>query len=112
MSFKNQRDIVVIDAGAVVGDPDGLRTALFQYNPDIGRPGVNGVFQQFLDDGSRPLYDFSGGNLIGDVFGQNNDALGQYLFLLINSVILILHKNKIRNHDYRTVIGGLNIFLS
>ena len=37
-------------------------------------PGVERVFEQFLDDGGRPLHHLAGRDLVGDLVGENADA--------------------------------------
>ena len=49
---------------AVVDDPDQASAAVFDLDRDVGRAGIDGVFDQFLDDGSGPFDDFAGGDAI------------------------------------------------
>ena len=54
------------DAGAVVLDSDGSRAALFDGHRDLRGAHVDGVFDQFLDDGGGSFDDLTGGDLRGD----------------------------------------------
>ena len=60
-------DLVGGDAGAVVLDPDGSGAALLDGDRDLVGVGVEGIFDEFLDDGGRSFDDFTGGDLGGDV---------------------------------------------
>jgi hypothetical protein len=36
--------------------------------------GIERIFQQFLGNRGRALHDFAGGDLVGNVFGENVDS--------------------------------------
>jgi hypothetical protein len=42
---------------------------------DLGGSGVEGVFEELLEDGGGALDDFAGRDLVGDVLGQEADAV-------------------------------------
>jgi hypothetical protein len=48
--------------------------ARLDLDPDTLGARVQGVFQQFLHHGSRPVNHFAGGDLVGDLVGKNADA--------------------------------------
>jgi len=54
-----------MDTMTVVPDPDQVFTPLDDIHHDLYRPGIETVFNEFLDDGCRALDDFTGGDLIG-----------------------------------------------
>ena len=64
---KGQRQIVGVDAAAVVDDANQFDAALLDFDIDARAAGVNGVFEQFLDDAGRPLDDLASGDLGDDV---------------------------------------------
>ena len=61
-------------AVAVVGDADELAAAGFDLDADAGGAGVERVFEQLFDDGGGAVDDFAGGDLVGDLVGQDADA--------------------------------------
>ena len=63
-----QQRVVLIHAAAVVGDGDGLEPGLFDADGDLVGAGVDGVFDELLDDGGGAFDDLAGGDLIADVF--------------------------------------------
>ena len=67
-----------LHADAVVLDPDQLLAAVLDGDGDARRLGVDGVLDQLLDDRGRPLDDFAGGDLVGQVVGQLADAAHAY----------------------------------
>ena len=42
---------------------------------DVGGTGIDGVFQEFLDDRGRALHHLTGGNLVGHGIGQKFDDI-------------------------------------
>jgi len=54
---------------AVVSYQDASSAAGGDVHRDIACPGIEGVFNQFLDDGGRSLDDLTGGDLVGEYFG-------------------------------------------
>ena len=59
-----QRQFIRLDATAVIDNADERDAPLFKVNINPRGSGVEGVFQEFLDDACRPLNDFAGGNSI------------------------------------------------
>lgn len=51
----------------VVRNADKIRSTVFNFNDDIGRAGIERIFDQFLDHGRWALDDLSCGDLIGDM---------------------------------------------
>ena len=56
------------DAAAVVDDLDQLDTATTDRHPDPGGAGIDGVFDQLLDDRNRALDHLPGGDLADGSF--------------------------------------------
>jgi hypothetical protein len=63
---ERQRQVVGVDAAAVIDDADQVGTALLDIDIDARAAGVNGVLQQFLDDAGRPFDDLARGDLVDD----------------------------------------------
>ncbi len=61
-------------AVAVVGDADELAAAGFDLDADAGGSGVEGVFEEFFDDGGGALDDLAGGDLVRHEVGEDADA--------------------------------------
>ncbi len=78
MAFQGQREFVLGDAGAVVGDPDAPHAALFELHVDGRRAGVHGVFEHFLEHRGGPFDDLAGGDLIDEVVGEEVDRHGGF----------------------------------
>ena len=62
--LDGQTRILRIHPLAIVIDPDQLLATQFDDDRQPPRTRVDGVLDQLLDDGGRPLDDFAGGNLI------------------------------------------------
>ena len=67
VALDGQPRIVGLHPLAVVLDADLLLAAELDVNDDAPRAGVDGVLDQLLHDRRRPLDDFAGGNLVGEV---------------------------------------------
>ena len=74
VALEGEQGVVADHAAAVVGDADELAAAGFDLDADAGRAGVERVLQQLLDDRGRPVDDLAGGDLVGDLVGENADA--------------------------------------
>ncbi len=61
------------DTVAVVGDPDEFDAALFEFDGDAGRPCVDGVVDEFLDDGGGAFDDLARRDLVGDQRREDAD---------------------------------------
>ena len=60
---------------AVVPDGDEPLPAVEELDADLGRPGVEGVLDELLDDGDRPFDDLAGGDLPGELGRQDANSL-------------------------------------
>ena len=67
MALDREAQLLGIHAVTIIGDLDQGATAILQRHIDAPRPGIDGVFHQFLDRGSRPLDDLAGGDAVDDV---------------------------------------------
>ena len=74
VAFEGQQRVVAQHAAAIVHDADQPAAAGFDFHPQIGRAGIQRVFEQFLDDRCRPFHHFARGDLVGDLVGKNADA--------------------------------------
>ena len=72
--LKCERDLVGGDAAAVVGYADGGEPAVPDIDLDGRRARVEGVLDEFLDDGRRALDDLAGGDARGDGGRQRSDG--------------------------------------
>ena len=73
---EGQFQLVGSDTATVVGNADFGDAALAYRHSDAGCPGVQRVFDQFLDYRGRPLHHLAGGDLSGDVGRQLVDGHG------------------------------------
>ena len=73
LRIDGQRQIFRRHAVAIVGDADPPPPATIGENVDPARPGVDGVFHQFLDHARRPLDHLAGGDAVDDLFGKLAD---------------------------------------
>jgi hypothetical protein len=67
---QRQFDLVLIDALAIVPDTHQLLATGYDVNLNGLRARVETVFDQLLDDRSRPLNDLAGGNLINQMIWE------------------------------------------
>ncbi len=67
MTLERQPRVLRLHPLAVVLDAQQPLAAKLHRHDDPRRPGVDGVLEQFLDDRRRPLDDFAGRYLIGEV---------------------------------------------
>ena len=74
MAFKGKEGVVADHAVAVVGDADEFAAACFYFNANAGGPGVDGVFEELLDDGGRTFDDFACGDLVRHEVREDADA--------------------------------------
>ena len=63
---EGERQVVGMDAAAVIDDADQLGAALLDLDVDARAAGVDAVFQQLLDDAGGPFDDLAGGDLGDD----------------------------------------------
>ena len=74
MAFDCQPRVFRLHPFPVVLDPHLFLATKFDPNGDPAGAGVNGVLDEFLDDGGRPLDDFASGNLVGELWRQADDS--------------------------------------
>ena len=75
MAFEGQQRIVPAHAGAVVGDANQAASARLNFHGDAAGPGVERVFDEFLDHARGTIDHFAGGDLVGDLFRQEANAV-------------------------------------
>ncbi len=74
MALEGQKSIVAIHAVAVVGDANQLPAAGFNIHPNAIRAGIERILEQLLHHRRRAVDDLAGGDLVGDLIGENTDA--------------------------------------
>ncbi len=74
MAFDRELQIRPAHAAPIVGDGNQALTAFFDGDVDAGGAGVDGVFQQLLDGGSRALDHLARGDAIDQRFRQAADG--------------------------------------
>ena len=75
VAFQTEQRVVPAHAGAVVGHPDEAASAGLDFDGDARGLGVERVFNEFLHDTGRALDHLAGGDLIGDLLGEQADAV-------------------------------------
>ena len=75
MAFEAEQRVVAAHAGAVVGHADEAAPTGLDFDGNARGPGVERVFNQLLHDTGRALNHFAGGDLIGDLLGEQADAV-------------------------------------
>ena len=73
MARDRERQVLALDAGAVVGDADALDAAAGEVDVDLRRARVERVLEQLLQRRRRPLDDLAGGDLVDQQVGQRAD---------------------------------------
>ena len=71
-----ERQVLALDAGAVVGDADALDAAAGEIDVDLRRARVERVLEQLLQRRRRPLDHLAGGDLVDQQVGQRADRAG------------------------------------
>ncbi|EEG24102.1 hypothetical protein EIKCOROL_01183 [Eikenella corrodens ATCC 23834] len=71
---EGEREVVGVDAAAVIGHADEADAAAGQLNLDAGGAGINTVFDDFFERGSGAFHHFAGGDLVHEVVGQGMDT--------------------------------------
>ncbi len=74
VALEGEECVVLDHAVAVVGDADELAAAGFDLDADAGGSGVEGVFEEFFDDGGGAFDDFAGGDLVRHDVGEDANA--------------------------------------
>ena len=74
VALEAEQRVVADHAVSVIGDAEELAAAGFDVDADAGRAGVDGVFEELFDDGGGALDDLAGGDLVGDLIGEDADT--------------------------------------
>jgi hypothetical protein len=74
VAFEGKESVVADHAATVVSDADKAAATGFDFDADVSSSGIEGVLQEFFDDGGGTVDDFAGGDLVGDLVGENSDA--------------------------------------
>jgi hypothetical protein len=67
VSCECQLEFICRDAGAVVGDTDKLQSTVRQIDANLSGPGIDAVFDEFLNHGCWALHDFTRGDFGSDL---------------------------------------------
>jgi len=73
MSADCQYQVVLAHAFAVIGNAHERLPTGSGHDLDVPRSGINGIFNQFLDDAGGPLDYFAGRNLVDHLFAKLPD---------------------------------------
>ena len=76
MTGQCQGQVFPGNAHAVIPHPHALYAPLLRIHVHLARAGVQAVFHQLLDDGSRALHHLAGGDLVYELGRQGVDAAG------------------------------------
>ena len=71
---QRQRQLVAIDADAVIGDPDQAYATLFDLDIDPAGTGIEAVFDQLLDYGGGSFDHLAGSDLADQKVRQEMDG--------------------------------------
>jgi hypothetical protein len=71
---EGQGQIVGVDAAAVIDDLDEVAATVPDFDIDASAAGIDGVFQQFLDDAGGSFDDFAGDDLVDERMGADASA--------------------------------------
>ena len=63
---NGQRQVVFLDAIAVIPHPDQFDAALFHFHIQAPGTGIQAVFQQFFYDRGGTFHHFTSGDLVGE----------------------------------------------
>mgnify|MGYP007106197413 CR=1 FL=1 len=77
VAFDGEEGVVAVHAAAVVGDAEEFLAAVDGFDFDVGGPGVDGVFDEFLEGGGGALDDFAGRDLVDHMVGEDADRRGR-----------------------------------
>ena len=70
VAFETEQHVVAVHARAVVGHAQQPAAAALHLDIDAGGAGVQAVFDQFLDHRGGTLHHLAGGDLVGELFGE------------------------------------------
>ena len=71
---QRQRQILGMDAAAIVAHPNQLDAAAGQLHFNAVGTGIQTVFHDFLQRAGRPLHHLAGGDLVDQVVGQGGNT--------------------------------------
>jgi hypothetical protein len=74
---ERERQVLALDAGAVVGHADPLDATAGNVDVDLRRAGIERVLEQFLERRRRPLDDLARGDLVDQQVGELADRAHQ-----------------------------------
>ncbi len=74
MALKCQTRIHFIHAHPIIRDHNLFGPALHNFNRNMSRHSIDGVFQKLLYHGRGPFNDLAGGNLVDNGIGQDADG--------------------------------------
>ncbi len=74
VALERQDRVLSGHSAAVVRDPDEAAPGLAYLHLDARRPGVDGVLHEFFDDGGRPLDHLARGDLVHQVFVEDDNS--------------------------------------
>ena len=74
VALEGELELLRRDSAPVVGDADETEAAVFDFDGDARRAGVDGVVEQFADDGNRPFDHLAGGDAGRDFRWEDVDA--------------------------------------
>ena len=75
MAFKSQTGIRFRHTLAIIDDLNGSLSGIHYLHINMLRSRINGIFHQFLDDGSRALNHLTCRNLIGNRIGKQTNYI-------------------------------------
>jgi len=75
MPFEAHECVVAAHAEAVVGDADQRSATALDLDSDSRGLGVDGIFDEFFDDAGGTFNNLTGGDLVGDSFREEADAI-------------------------------------
>ena len=95
MASQGQRELIGLNAAAVIIDRDTAHTAFLDAQLDALRTGIDRVFEQLLDHRGRSLDHFAGRDLADQMVGQGGDPAALCFGLgLACSVVLSLARRR------------------
>ena len=75
MPFQCQQRVVPTHSKTIIRNNNRGPSAGFDGDCNPVSIGIESILNEFLDDGGRPFHDFAGGDLIGNVFWKEADAV-------------------------------------
>src|SRR5262249_936489 len=79
VALEGQQRVVAEHTAAVVDNADQPASAGLDFDAQVGAAGIDGVFQQLLDDGSGAFDNFTRGDFVGNLIGKDADAAHETL---------------------------------